>query len=70
MPGLPVTQHLLEFAQVYVHSISDAIQPFHPLLPSLPSAFSLSQHQDLFQWVGTLNQVAKGLYSQSYGFFK
>ena len=40
MPGLPVPHHLLEFAQVYVHCISDAIQPFHPLLPFLlPSVF-------------------------------
>ena len=30
---------------------SDAIQPFYPLLSLSPSAFNLSQHQDLFQWV-------------------
>ena len=29
---------------------SDAIQPSHPLLPSSPSAFNLSQHQGIFQW--------------------
>ena len=29
-PGLAVHHHLPEFAQVHVHCISDAIQPFHP----------------------------------------
>ena len=46
-PGLPVPHHLLEFAQVYVHCIREAIQPSHPLLPSSP-ALNLSQHQGLF----------------------
>ena len=46
-PGLPVPHHLLEFAQVHVHCIHEAIQPSHPLLPS-PPALSLSQHQGLF----------------------
>ena len=32
--SFPVPPHLPEFAQVHVHSISDAIQPFHPLTPS------------------------------------
>ena len=44
MPGLPVLHHLLEFAQVHVHYISDAVQPSHPLTPSF-SALNLSQHQ-------------------------
>ena len=39
------------FAQTHVHWVSDAIQPSHPLLSPSP-AFSLSQHQGLFQWVG------------------
>ena len=47
-PGLPGPHHLLECAQVHVYWISDAIQPSHPLSHS-PSAFSLSQHQGLFQ---------------------
>ena len=50
-PGFPVPHHVPEFAQVHVHWISDAIQPSHPLLPSSLSAFNLSQHQGLFQWV-------------------
>ena len=32
--GFPVPHHLPEFAQVHVHSISDAIQPSHLLMPS------------------------------------
>ena len=51
MPGSPVIHYLLEFAQIHVHCIGDAIQPSHPLLPSYHSAFNLSQHQGLFQWV-------------------
>ena len=47
--GLPVPHHLPEFAQVCVHSISDAIRPSHPLVPSSPSALNLSQHWGLFQ---------------------
>ena len=41
MPGLPVPHHLLKFAQVHVQCIDDAIQPSHPLIPSLllPSIF-------------------------------
>ena len=58
-PGLPVPHHLPEFAQVHVHCIGDAIQPSHPLIPSSPSAFNLSQHQGLFQWASCLHQVTK-----------
>ena len=36
MPCLPVPYHLLEYAQVYVHCISDAIQQSHPLSLSSP----------------------------------
>ena len=36
-------------AQVHVHCIGAAIQPSHPLMPSSPSAFNVSQHQGLFQ---------------------
>ena len=45
MPGLPIPHYLMEFAQVQVYWIGNVIQPFHPLLSSSPSAFSLSQHQ-------------------------
>ena len=36
-PGLPVPHHGLEFAQVHVHCISDAVQPSHHLTPSSSS---------------------------------
>ena len=41
-----------QFAQIHVHWVSDAIQPSHPRSPPYP-AFSLSQHQGLFQWVSS-----------------
>ena len=59
--GFPVPHYFPEFAQTYVHCVNDAIQPSHPLLPTFPPALNLSQHQDLFQWVGSLHQVAKVL---------
>ena len=59
-PGLLVHHQLLEFTQTYVHWVSDAIQPSH-LLPSPSLAFNLSQHQGLFKWVSSSNQVAKVL---------
>ena len=48
-PGLLVPHHLLEFTQLHVYQVSNAIQPSHPLLPSSPPALNLSQHQGLFQ---------------------
>ena len=42
-----------------VHWVDDAIQPSHPLSSPSPPAFNLSQHQSLFQWVGSWHQVAK-----------
>ena len=35
--------------------------PSHPLLPSSPFAFYLSQHQGLFQWIGSFHEVVKVL---------
>ena len=60
-PGLPVHHHLLEFTQTYVHWVSDAIQPSHPLSSPSPPALNLSQQQGLVQWVSSLHQVAKVL---------
>ena len=61
MPVSSVLHHLPEFAQTYVHWVSDAIQPSHPLLPPSPPALNPSQHQDLSQWVGSWHQAAKVL---------
>ena len=47
--GFPVHHQLPELSQTHVHWVSDAIQPSHPLLPSSPPAFNLSQHQGLFK---------------------
>ena len=57
-PGFPVLHYLPEFAQTHVHwvvmspTISTSVTPSHP-------AFSLSQYQGIFQWIGFLHQVAK-----------
>ena len=60
-PGFPVLHYPMEHAQTHVHWVDDAIQPPHPLSLPLPLAFNLSQHQGLFQRVGSSNQVAKVL---------
>ena len=55
-PGLPVPYDLRQFAQTHVHWVGDTIQLFHPLSSPSPPAFNLSQHQGLFQWVGSSHQ--------------
>ena len=55
----PCPSPTLEFTQIHVHWVSDAIQPSHPLSSPSPLTFSLSQHQGLFQWVCSSHQVAK-----------
>ena len=57
--SLPAPRHLLEFSQVHVSCIGDAIQPSHPLMPSSPFALNLSQHQGLFPSVSCSHQVTK-----------
>ena len=54
IPGFPVLHCLPELTQTYVHWVSDAIQPSHPLLPPSPLALSLSQHQGLISSESTL----------------
>ena len=49
-PGFP------ESTQTYVHRVSDAIQPSHPLSSPSPPAPNPSQHQSLFQWVSSSHQ--------------
>ena len=46
---------------LFIHEVSDAIQPSHPLSSPFPPAFNLSQNQGLFKWVSSLHQVAKVL---------
>ena len=61
MPGFPVPRCLLEFTQILC-PLSQWCHPTIHLLPSpFPPALNLSQHQGLFQWVGSLHQVAEVL---------
>ena len=58
--GFPVHQHLPELAQTHVcwhPTISSSVVPFNR--GQCSSAFSLSHHQGLFQWVCFSNQVLK-----------
>ena len=69
-PDFPVLGYLPEFAQTHVHWVSDIIKLSQSLSPHSPLALNLSQHQGLFQWVISLDQVAKiselQLYHQSF----
>ena len=68
VPGFPVLHHLPELAQTHVHRVGDAIQPSHPQSTPSPPAFNLSQHQGLFQRVGSSHQVAEVLELQHQSF--
>ena len=57
-PGLP-SLTISEFVQVHVHCISVAVQPSHPLMPSVSSALNLPQHQGLIQWVVCSHQMTR-----------
>ena len=48
-----------ELAQTRVHRVGDAIHPSHLLLSPSRPAFSLFQHQGLFQRVSSLHQAAE-----------
>ena len=60
-PGLPVHHQLPEFTQTHVHWVGNAIQPSSPLSSPSPPAPNSSQHQRLFQWVNSSDEVAKVL---------
>ena len=57
-PGFSDFHCLLEFAQIHIYSVGNAILPSHSLLPYSSFAFNLSQHQGLFQWVNSSHQMA------------
>ena len=61
MPGFPILHYLLEFLKTRVHSVGGTNQPSHLLSPSSPPALNFSQHQGLFQRVGSSHQVANVL---------
>ena len=60
-PGFPVL-HYISWSLLKLMSI-ESVMPSNHLILCLTStpAFILSQHQDLFQWVSSLHQVAKAL---------
>ena len=67
-PGSSVLLYLLELTLTHVHWVGHAIQPSHPLSSPSPPAFNLSQHQGLFQWVGSSHEVTKVLELQCWSF--
>ena len=64
----PDLHQLLELVQIHVHLVGDVLQPSHPLSSPSPSTFNLSEHQGLFQWVGSSHQVYKVLEIQHQSF--
>ena len=57
-PGFPILSHL----RICSNSCPSSLRrhpTIHPLSSPSPPAFNLSQHQSLFQWVGSSHQVAK-----------
>ena len=56
MPGFSVFHYLLEFAQIQVHWVNDAIQPSHPLSPSFPALYPPILHN---RRTNTRNRVRK-----------
>ena len=54
--GLQRVEHDLATKQ---QQHGNSIQPSHPLLPPIPPALNLSQHQGQFQCVSSLHQVAE-----------
>ena len=49
MPDSSALYCLLEFANIDVHRVSDAIQPSRPLSSPSAPVFNLSRHPGLFQ---------------------
>ena len=53
-PGFSILHYLLEFVQIGVHWVGDAIQPSHPLSPTSSPAFNLPQHESFpVNWLFT-----------------
>ena len=61
LPDFPVQHQLPKFTLTHVHWVSNAMQPSHTLWSSSSPTFNISQHQGLFKWVSSSNQVAKVL---------
>ena len=63
-PGPPVFHCLPELGQIHADSFDDTVQPSCPLSSPSPPAFTLSQHQGLFQEVFSSHEKAKLLEPQ------
>ena len=63
-PGPPVFHCLPELGQIHVGRFGDTIQPSCPQPSSSALAFTLSQHQGLFQGVFSSHEMAKVLEPQ------
>ena len=63
MSGTPVF-HCLELSQIHVGSFDDTVQQSRSLSSLSPLAFTLSQHQGLFQGVFSSHEMAKVLVFQ------
>ena len=63
-PDPPVFHCLPELGQIHVGRFDDTVQPSHPLSSPSPLAFTLSQHQSLFQRVFSSHEMAKVLQPQ------
>ena len=61
MSDFPALHYLLQFAQIHVHWVGDAIQPSHPLWSPSPPAFNLSRHPGLFKWVNMSCELLSNL---------
>ena len=64
MPCPPVFDCLPQLGQIHVGCFDYTIQPSHPLSSPSPLAFTLSQHQGLFQGVFASHEMAKVLEPQ------
>ena len=64
MGGVPVLHYLPEFVQIEVHGETVSHPTILSAVTPSPLALSLSYYQGLFQWVGSLHQVAKVLVLQ------
>ena len=60
-PGPSVFHCLPELGQIHVRSFGDTVPPSHPLSSPSPLAFTLSQHQGLFQGFFSSHEMAKVL---------
>ena len=61
MPGFPVPHHLLDFVQIFVHLVGDAIQPSCTLSSPFPHVLNLPSIRVFPNELASLCQVAKVL---------